>query len=93
MVPDVRSVAINLATATLTFHGDPSAVPPVIDRLDVAGYPAVQSTIRLQVDAMTCASCVTRVKKALLAKSKLMFLKTANYTFQKDRFQDHFVIP
>jgi Cu+-exporting ATPase len=67
-VPNVQSVAVNLATETLTFQGDPSSVSKVIDRLAAAGYPAVQSTIRLQVDGMTCASCVGRVEKALLAQ-------------------------
>ena len=64
----VQVVAINLANESATIEGDLNALPAIVERLSVAGYPAVQSTVRLQVDGMTCASCVGRVERVLIAE-------------------------
>lgn len=67
-VPGVSSANINLATekATVTFDGaaDPQAVVAAIEK---AGYSTRQATTELQIEGMTCASCVGRIEKALAA--------------------------
>lgn len=67
-VPGVASASVNLATekATVAFTGkpDPQAVIAAIDR---AGYATREETLELQIEGMTCASCVTRIEKALVA--------------------------
>lgn len=67
-VDGVQGVAINLANESAAVEGDLTALPAIVDRLLVAGYPAAQSTVRLQVDGMTCASCVGRVERVLTAE-------------------------
>jgi Cu+-exporting ATPase len=65
-VPGVTSANVNLATerATVAFAGrpDPSAVIAAIGK---AGYSTRQETMELQIEGMTCASCVSRIEKAL----------------------------
>ena len=67
-VPGVASANVNLATekATVAFSDkpDPKAVIAAIDR---AGYATREETLELQIEGMTCASCVTRIEKALEA--------------------------
>jgi Cu+-exporting ATPase len=65
-LPGVHSASVNLAseaasvtaTAQLSF----AEVAAAIER---AGYAVPRDTVDLQIDGMTCASCVTRVEKAL----------------------------
>ena len=65
-LPGVASASVNLATerATVEFAGrsDPSGVIAAIAK---AGYETRQETIELQIEGMTCASCVSRIEKAL----------------------------
>lgn len=67
-VPGVTSANINLATekATVSFAdaADPNGVVSAIEK---AGYATRSETTELQIEGMTCASCVSRVEKALLA--------------------------
>ena len=56
---------VNLAAGTLTVGG--AAPATVRDALARAGYPAETEEIALDVHQMTCASCVARVEKALMA--------------------------
>ena len=74
----VQVVAINLANESATIEGDLNALPAIVERLSVAGYPAVQSTVRLQVDGMTCASCVGRVERVLIAESGVLSAMTSS---------------
>ncbi len=63
-VPGVTDVSVNLATETATVEG---AVAPEALRaaVEAAGYTVPEQTVELQIDGMTCASCVNRVEKAL----------------------------
>jgi len=66
-VPGVTQASINLATERATVQ----AAPPVgagtlAAAVHKAGYEVATSEATLQVEGMTCASCVARVEKALL---------------------------
>lgn len=67
-VPGVASASINLATerATVDFSGalDPRGVVSAIEK---AGYAVRSETTELLIEGMTCASCLSRVEKALTA--------------------------
>ena len=67
-VPGVTSANVNLATekATVAFSGqpDPQAIAAAIEK---AGYTTREQTLDLQIEGMTCASCVARIEKALAA--------------------------
>ncbi|PDT10216.1 heavy metal translocating P-type ATPase [Rhizobium sp. M1] len=67
-VPGVDTASVNLATerATVTFRDtvDAAAVQRAIEG---AGYEARIDTLEMLVEGMTCASCVSRVERALKA--------------------------
>ena len=65
-LPGVASVQVNLATesATLHFEGPPD-VAAAIATIEKSGYAVPQASIELQVQGMTCASCVGRVERVL----------------------------
>ncbi len=67
-VPGVAKTSVNLATerADVAFSGAPD-VPAVIDAIRNAGYGVGEKTVELNIEGMTCASCVGRVEKALKA--------------------------
>ena len=66
-VPGVRDASVNPATEQARVAADPSvnaeALAAAVRR---AGYGIATNEVALQVDGMTCASCVARVEKALL---------------------------
>lgn len=67
-VPGVRSASVNLATDTA--HLDvavPASLPTLIAAVEKAGYQVPLDRIGLQIEGMSCASCVGRVEKALQA--------------------------
>ena len=70
-VPGVRAVAINLATERARVDLLPNYSPDVgtalASAIKTAGYGTVEDTIDLIVGGMTCASCVSRVERALKA--------------------------
>ncbi|SFS22352.1 heavy metal translocating P-type ATPase [Yoonia litorea] len=64
----VAQASVNLATETATVVlDDPAALPRAVDALNALGYPARTSRITVNIASMTCASCVGRLEKALLA--------------------------
>ncbi|MCE7029724.1 heavy metal translocating P-type ATPase [Jiella avicenniae] len=58
------NLAAGTATIGLSEGADPAAV---VAALDAAGYPAVLEDLTFDVEAMSCASCVGRVERALRA--------------------------
>ena len=68
-VEGVDSATVNLAaeTAQITYS-DPATPQALIDALADAGYPAATQEVTLEIEGMSCASCVGRVDRAL-AKS------------------------
>ncbi len=65
-VPGVRLASVNLASETARVESD-AALSPETLRLAVekAGYHVTHEEISLDIEGMTCASCVGRVEKAL----------------------------
>lgn len=68
-IDGAQNSVVNLATESAHFEAAPSLLPEIAAQLAKAGYPASESKTRLQVDGMTCASCVGRVEKVLLAQA------------------------
>lgn len=67
-MPGVTKAAVNFATesAQITHDGPISDLTHVLD--DV-GYPAVTCQTVLEIDGMSCASCVTKIERALVASA------------------------
>ncbi|MBY5707596.1 copper-translocating P-type ATPase [Rhizobium leguminosarum] len=67
-VPGVDAASVNLATerATVTFK-DAVDIAAVLQAITDAGYEAKIETQEFLVEGMTCASCVSRVERALKA--------------------------
>ncbi len=65
-VPGVSEASVNLATESATVHADPSVgLEALRAAVEKAGYGVAEQNVQLNIDGMTCASCVARVEKAL----------------------------
>jgi Cu+-exporting ATPase len=65
-VPNVIKASVNLANETVRVsYNDPATDMTVVQALSDAGYPAVSEEVMLDIENMSCASCVGRVEKAL----------------------------
>ncbi len=67
-VPGVNEASVNLAaeSASVT-HDDSVTAAELAEVLGDVGYPAVVDEVSLDVQEMTCASCVARVERTLKA--------------------------
>lgn len=66
-VPGVQAASVNLATEEASVSADASISTEMLAAaVRKAGYDVATTQFVLQVDGMTCASCVARVEKALL---------------------------
>jgi Cu+-exporting ATPase len=67
-VPGVRDIAVNLATerAAIT-TGAEFRTSDLVRALTEAGYPPIEDVIDLGIAGMSCASCVGRVERSLMA--------------------------
>ena len=65
----VVSARVNLAneTAQVEFDSDAVDAEKLIETLDGTGYPVVTEDVVLEIESMTCASCVGRVERTLKA--------------------------
>ncbi len=62
----VHDVSVNLASETARLVVDsPDRLAEAVAALDKLGYPARTASVTLNVESMSCASCVGRVDKAL----------------------------
>ena len=67
-VPGVLAANVNLASETAQVDYDaPADATALVAALEQAGYPARRNTVVLQIEGMSCASCVGRVDRALAA--------------------------
>lgn len=65
-VPGVREASLNLATERATVRADPETPVEILyEAVEKAGYEVPAAAFSLSISGMTCASCVTRVEKAL----------------------------
>ncbi|MGQ3053701.1 MAG: heavy metal translocating P-type ATPase [Roseateles sp.] len=65
-VPGVAGVTVNLATEAATVDAADGVSPEALrTAIEKAGYSVAEQTVELQIQGMTCASCVGRVEKAL----------------------------
>jgi len=66
-VGGVERVLVNLATEQATITYDPQQVQPqqLVAAVEAAGYGVISEQLELPITGMTCASCSTRVEKAL----------------------------
>jgi len=65
-VPGVAEAMVNLATEGATVRADTSVpLDALRAAVEKAGYSVGERTVQLGIDGMTCASCVSRVEKAL----------------------------
>ena len=65
-LPGVAQVSVNLATEQAAVQlAQPLPLRALVQAVDAAGYEVPTTTQRLRIDGMTCASCVSRVEKAL----------------------------
>ena len=65
--PGVTAATVNLASETAQVTGTAPATL-LVQALEDAGYPAQAETLTLDVEEMTCASCVARVERVLTAQ-------------------------
>ena len=65
-VDGLEDANVNLAKETVSVTGG-APTRAVAAALDTAGYPARSEVHTLEIESMTCASCVGRVEKALAA--------------------------
>lgn len=84
----VDGVSVNLATESVHLTIEAAAnVPALVAKLDASGYPVRTQTVILNVQSMSCASCVGRVERALealpgvLKVSVNLAAETATVTF------------
>ncbi len=67
-IEGVTEVSVNLATETAQVsYGKDVNAAKIVQTLDTAGYPARIESVTLEVEGMSCASCVGRVDRALAA--------------------------
>ncbi|OJZ18319.1 MAG: copper-translocating P-type ATPase [Thiobacillus sp. 65-29] len=63
-LPGVTDATVNLATETATVSGE-AELAAVTQAIERAGFSVPMETLTLGISGMTCASCSTRVEKAL----------------------------
>lgn len=67
-VPGVNSATVNLATESADVALDENVDPDaIVAAIRDAGYDVPLATMQVEIDGMTCASCVRRVERAISA--------------------------
>ncbi|MCR9126736.1 MAG: heavy metal translocating P-type ATPase [Rhodobacteraceae bacterium] len=67
-LPGADAVSVNLAAETVSLRlTGPAQLPDVVRAMRDAGYPAREEETALQLDGLSCASCVARAERALSA--------------------------
>ena len=66
-MPGVVEASVNLATEAASVGSTPGiGLADLLAAVEKAGYTVGESSVTLAIDGMTCATCVSRVEKALL---------------------------
>ncbi|WP_413793892.1 MULTISPECIES: heavy metal translocating P-type ATPase [unclassified Pseudomonas] len=64
-VAGARAVSVNLATELARVQAPEGSLPALKQAVEQAGYSVPVQTLELNIEGMTCASCVGRVERAL----------------------------
>ena len=65
-LPAVEEASVNLATERATVRvADGVTIEPVLEAVREAGYTPRVETVEIGIEGMSCASCVTRIERAL----------------------------
>lgn len=65
-IDGLSNVAVNLTTETGHFDAEtPDQLAQAVARLDKLGFPALTETVDLAISGMSCASCVSRIDRAV----------------------------
>ena len=80
-VPGIEAPQVNLATGRARMRLlDPGALPRATEALERAGYPALEEHTTLNVEGMSCASCVGRVERALTETPGVSKAETSQFS-------------
>ena len=92
-LPGVREASVNLATDEAWVSGDASlSTESLVAAVRKSGYEVATTETALQVEGMTCASCVARVEKALF-KVEGVSSATVNLATEKATVQALSTVP
>ena len=80
-IPGVTDASVNLAAQTAQFHASPDKIKPVQEASSSVRYPARELQTVLNIEQMTCANCVERSEKALLAGLCVISARTCSGPF------------
>lgn len=72
-VPGVQSASVNLATERAEVKGAAVDRALLVKAVEDAGYDVTSRPVDLQIEGMTCASCVARVERALKTVSGVTY--------------------
>lgn len=72
-VPGVQSASVNLATERAEVSGAAVDRALLVKAVEDAGYDVTSRPVDLQIEGMTCASCVARVERALKTVSGVTY--------------------
>lgn len=75
--PGVEAATVNLAAQTAVVRFDQADIPQLIETVRSVGYEPIVETANIGVSGMTCASCVARVERAIMALPGVL-VATAN---------------
>ncbi|MCL9798862.1 heavy metal translocating P-type ATPase [Pseudomonas sp. AKS31] len=81
-VSGASSVSVNLATEQARVQAPGDSLPALMEAVERAGYSVPQQTLELNIDGMTCASCVGRVERAL---NKVHGVKSVSVNLANER--------
>ncbi|KQZ94933.1 heavy metal translocating P-type ATPase [Pseudomonas sp. Root562] len=76
------AVSVNLATEQARVQAPADSLPALMDAVAKAGYSVPQQPLELNIDGMTCASCVGRVERAL---TKVPGVKSVSVNLANER--------
>ncbi|SNY40792.1 Cu+-exporting ATPase [Pseudomonas sp. LAMO17WK12:I6] len=81
-VSGASAVSVNLATEQARVQAPGDSLPALMEAVERAGYSVPQQTVELNIDGMTCASCVGRVERAL---NKVPGVKSVSVNLANER--------
>jgi len=81
-VPGASAVSVNLATEQARVQAPEGSLPALMEAVEQAGYSVPAQTLELNIEGMTCASCVGRIERAL---SKVPGVNRASVNLANER--------